>query len=63
MATPQFLKTLKPFKPRMVSSLEGYNSQRFLKDLGAGITVGVVALPLAMAFAIDPQSMLECDSL
>lgn len=62
MATPQFLKTLKPFKPRMVSSLEGYNSQRFLKDLGAGITVGVVALPLAMAFAIasglEPQTGL-----
>lgn len=34
--------------------------QRFLKDLGAGVTVGVVALPLAMAFAIasglDPQT-------
>ena len=42
MATPQFLKTLKPFKPRIVDSLQGYNSQRFLKDLGAGITVGVV---------------------
>lgn len=62
MATPQFLKTLKPFKPRIVTSLQGYNSQRFLKDLGAGITVGVVALPLAMAFAIasglEPQTGL-----
>ena len=62
MATPQFLKTLKPFKPRIVRSLQGYNSQRFLKDLGAGITVGVVALPLAMAFAIasglEPQTGL-----
>jgi SulP family sulfate permease len=62
MATPQFLKTLKPFKPRIVDSLQGYNSQRFLKDLGAGITVGVVALPLAMAFAIasglEPQTGL-----
>ena len=62
MATPQFLKTLKPFKPRILTSLQGYNSQRFLKDLGAGITVGVVALPLAMAFAIasglEPQTGL-----
>jgi sulfate permease, SulP family len=62
MATPRFLKTLKPFKPRIVESLKGYNSQRFLKDLGAGITVGVVALPLAMAFAIasglEPQTGL-----
>lgn len=62
MATPQFLKTLKPFKPRIVTSLQGYDSQRFLKDLGAGITVGVVALPLAMAFAIasglEPQTGL-----
>lgn len=62
MATPQFLKTLKPFKPRIVTSLQGYNSQRFLKDLGAGVTVGVVALPLAMAFAIasglEPQTGL-----
>lgn len=62
MASPQFLKTLKPFKPRITSSLKGYNSQRFMKDLGAGITVGVVALPLAMAFAIasglEPQTGL-----
>jgi sulfate permease, SulP family len=62
MAKPQFLKTLKPFKPRIVDSLKGYNSQRFLKDLGAGITVGIVALPLAMAFAIasglEPQTGL-----
>jgi len=62
MATPGFLKTLKPFKPRIVESLQGYNSQRFMKDLGAGITVGVVALPLAMAFAIasglEPQTGL-----
>ncbi len=60
MNPPPILRTLKPFKPRMVQSLRGYNLQRFLKDLGAGVTVGVVALPLAMAFAIasglDPQT-------
>lgn len=44
--------TLKPFRPRITQSLKGYNQQRFAKDLAAGATVGVVALPLAMAFAI-----------
>ena len=32
--------------------MEAYTKERFLKDFGAGITVGIVALPLAMAFAI-----------
>jgi SulP family sulfate permease len=40
------------FRPRLLDSLKGYNQQRFVKDVGAGLTVGVVALPLAMAFAI-----------
>ncbi len=40
------------FHPRLIDALEGYNRERFLKDLGAGVTVGIVALPLAMAFAI-----------
>ncbi|RYF18150.1 MAG: STAS domain-containing protein [Comamonadaceae bacterium] len=43
---------LAPFRPRLMSALEGYGRDRFLRDLGAGLTVGVVALPLAMAFAI-----------
>lgn len=43
---------LAPFRPRLLSALEGYGRDRFLRDLGAGVTVGVVALPLAMAFAI-----------
>ncbi len=41
-----------PFHPRLLDTLKGYNRQRFLTDLGAGITVGIVALPLALAFAI-----------
>jgi SulP family sulfate permease len=41
-----------PFSPRLVDALKGYDRHRFLADLGAGLTVGVVALPLAMAFAI-----------
>ncbi|MGB2880378.1 MAG: SulP family inorganic anion transporter, partial [Rhodoferax sp.] len=40
------------FRPRIVAALQGYNRQLFAQDVGAGITVGVVALPLAMAFAI-----------
>ena len=35
-----------------MDSLHGYNQHLFMKDVGAGLTVGVVALPLAMAFAI-----------
>ena len=43
---------LQPFRPRLLSSLRGYDRATFLADLGAGLTVGIVALPLAMAFAI-----------
>lgn len=38
--------------PALFKALRSYNRATFLKDLGAGLTVGVVALPLAMAFAI-----------
>ena len=41
-----------PFQPRLLSSLKGYNGALLQKDIGAGITVAIVALPLAMAFAI-----------
>jgi SulP family sulfate permease len=40
------------FRPRLLDALQGYDRRRFATDLGAGITVGIVALPLAMAFAI-----------
>jgi len=40
------------FRPRLLDALRGYDRERFVRDLGAGITVGIVALPLAMAFAI-----------
>lgn len=40
------------FRPRLIDALAGYNRARFAQDVGAGLTVGVVALPLAMAFAI-----------
>ena len=40
------------FRPKLLDCLPGYNRERFSQDVGAGLTVGVVALPLAMAFAI-----------
>ena len=40
------------FKPKLIEALVGYNRERLFKDIAAGITVGVVALPLAMAFEI-----------
>jgi len=40
------------FRPRLLDDLRGYDRGRFARDLGAGLTVGIVALPLAMAFAI-----------
>ncbi len=40
------------FRPRIADALRGYDRDRFVRDLGAGATVGIVALPLAMAFAI-----------
>jgi len=41
-----------PFRPRLIETLKGYSMKDFSSDLIAGITVGIVALPLAMAFAI-----------
>src|SRR4029077_6858765 len=50
--------------PKSVICLRDYNLNKFLKDLVAGITVGLVALPLAMAFAIasgvTPQAGIYC---
>lgn len=38
--------------PRSILCLRGYSAQQFTHDFVAGITVGLVALPLAMAFGI-----------
>jgi SulP family sulfate permease len=50
--------------PKSVLCLRSYTKRVFVADLLAGITVGLVALPLAMAFAIasgvPPQSGLYC---
>ncbi len=46
------LPRLHRFRPRLLDALRGYDARRLAADIGAGLTVGVVALPLAMAFAI-----------
>ena len=50
--------------PKSVILLRNYDRHKFLSDLIAGVTVGLVALPLAMAFAIasgvPPQAGLYC---
>jgi SulP family sulfate permease len=55
---------LDPWLPKSVILLRNYDRHKFLSDLIAGVTVGLVALPLAMAFAISsglsPQAGLYC---
>jgi SulP family sulfate permease len=50
--------------PRLVTCLKTYDRRTLLADVTAGITVGLVALPLAMAFAIasglSPQAGIYC---
>src|SRR5712692_2506951 len=50
--------------PKSILLLRGYDRHKFISDLVAGVTVGLVALPLAMAFAIasgvSPQAGLYC---
>lgn len=40
------------FKPKLFTALKNYSKEKFLSDLMAGIIVGIVALPLAIAFGI-----------
>src|SRR5437870_12226648 len=50
--------------PKSMLLLRGYDRHKFISDLIAGVTVGLVALPLAMAFAIasglSPQAGIYC---
>src|ERR1044071_3675714 len=50
--------------PKSILALRTYSKRKFASDVVAGITVGLVALPLAMAFAIasgvPPQTGLYC---
>jgi SulP family sulfate permease len=54
----------RPAVPKLLIALRGYSWQTFGADLTAGITVGLVALPLAMAFAIasglPPEAGIYC---
>src|SRR5260370_4057272 len=56
--------TVDAWLPKSVILLRNYDRQKFVSDLAAGVTVGLVALPLAMAFAISsgmsPQAGLYC---
>src|SRR5690242_1979598 len=56
--------SLDAWLPKSVILLRDYDYHKFLSDLVAGVTVGLVALPLAMAFAIasgvPPQAGLYC---
>ena len=40
------------FRPKLISTMKGYNFDTFSKDAMAGIIVGIVAIPLAIAFGI-----------
>ena len=44
------MKTALDFHPEFFNSLKTYSKERFFKDLMAGLIVGIVALPLAIAF-------------
>jgi sulfate permease, SulP family len=50
--------------PKSILCLRDYNATKFTHDVMAGITVGLVALPLAMAFSIasglTPQAGIYC---
>ena len=56
--------SLNAWLPKSVLLLRDYDRHKFLSDLVAGVTVGLVALPLAMAFAIasgvSPQAGIYC---
>ena len=43
---------MKGLTPRIIGCLKNYNRETFMKDLMAGLIVGIVALPLAIAFGI-----------
>ena len=63
-SSPWFSPAVEAWLPKSVLSLRGYSVQTLVSDLVAGVTVGLVALPLAMAFAISsglpPQAGIYC---
>ena len=43
------------FRPKLLDSLKDYSKERFLTDLMAGLTVGVVALSLCIGLGISSR--------
>ncbi len=39
-------------RPKLLDTLKNYNKNQFIQDLSAGVIVGIIAIPLAIAFAI-----------
>jgi SulP family sulfate permease len=64
LGTPEDARSRRPAVPKLFIALRQYSFHTFTADLTAGITVGLVALPLAMAFAISsglpPESGIYC---
>ena len=56
--------TIKGFQPKLFSTLKnGYDKQTLVQDLLAGVIVGIVALPLAIAFGIASGATPEAGIL
>jgi SulP family sulfate permease len=59
-----FQKLDERWLPKSILCLREYSSEKFIHDLIAGVSVGLVALPLAMAFSIasglTPQAGIYC---
>src|ERR1700694_6042872 len=51
-STPPWAKKKFYFRPKLVDALRGYTPAKFFADLGAGLTVGVVALSLCIGLGI-----------
>ena len=60
--TAPFSKQVTRFRPRLLEALRDYSREKFLADLGAGLTVGIVALSLCIglgiASGVTPQAGL-----
>jgi hypothetical protein len=61
---PEITEMLAAWLPASIRALQDYSTRSFWHDVVAGVTVGLVALPLAMAFAIasglSPQAGIYC---
>ena len=64
LSSPEITEMLAAWLPASIRALQDYSARSFWHDLVAGVTVGLVALPLAMAFAIasglTPQAGIYC---